>query len=160
MVNRDTRKFWAATFIFTGFAQFCSKKLGTKIPIIMLFYTKVNFWWNKAFYNLIISVLFFQPSPIQAQAWPYLLSGKDLIGIAQTGTGKTLAFLMPIFIHIGQNFPMNLTDSSDSNCELRFDRLPDSNCELSQIETIITTVFNLAILAQFFHWNWPKFKKT
>ena len=30
------------------------------------------------------------PSPIQSQAWPYLLSGKDLIGIAQTGTGKTL----------------------------------------------------------------------
>ena len=43
---------------------------------------------------------FSKPSPIQAQAWPYLLSGKDLIGIAQTGTGKTLAFLMPIFIHI------------------------------------------------------------
>ena len=39
-------------------------------------------------------------NPIQAQSWPYLLSGKDLIGIAQTGTGKTLAFLMPIFIHI------------------------------------------------------------
>jgi len=49
---------------------------------------------------------FFKPSPIQAQAWPYLLSGKDLIGIAQTGTGKTLAFLMPIFIHIdGQPVP-------------------------------------------------------
>lgn len=28
------------------------------------------------------------PSPIQAQAWPILLSGEDLIGIAQTGTGK------------------------------------------------------------------------
>ena len=28
-----------------------------------------------------------------------MLSGKDLIGIAQTGTGKTLAFLMPAFIH-------------------------------------------------------------
>ena len=43
---------------------------------------------------------FSKPSPIQAQSWPYLLSGKDLIGIAQTGTGKTLAFLLPIFIHI------------------------------------------------------------
>jgi len=40
------------------------------------------------------------PSPIQSQAWPYLLSGKDLIGIAQTGTGKTLAFLLPSFVHI------------------------------------------------------------
>lgn len=42
---------------------------------------------------------FKRPSPIQAQAWPYLMSGKDLIGIAQTGTGKTLAFLMPAFVH-------------------------------------------------------------
>jgi ATP-dependent RNA helicase DDX43 len=43
---------------------------------------------------------FSKPSPIQSQAWPYLLSGKDVIGIAQTGTGKTLAFLLPSFIHI------------------------------------------------------------
>ena len=41
---------------------------------------------------------FASPSPIQSQAWPYLLSGKDMIGIAQTGTGKTLAFLLPCFI--------------------------------------------------------------
>ncbi|KAI4461132.1 atp-dependent rna helicase dbp3 [Holotrichia oblita] len=46
------------------------------------------------------------PSPIQAQAWPILLSGEDLIGIAQTGTGKTLAFLLPALIHIdGQKIP-------------------------------------------------------
>lgn len=43
---------------------------------------------------------FVKPSPIQAQAWPILLKGEDLIGIAQTGTGKTLAFLLPAFIHI------------------------------------------------------------
>jgi len=43
---------------------------------------------------------FERPSPIQAQMWPYLLSGKDTIGIAQTGTGKTLGFLLPAFIHI------------------------------------------------------------
>ncbi|XP_015178058.1 PREDICTED: probable ATP-dependent RNA helicase DDX43 [Polistes dominula] len=40
------------------------------------------------------------PSPIQCQAWPILLSGKDMIGVAQTGTGKTLAFLLPALIHI------------------------------------------------------------
>ncbi|KAG7309274.1 hypothetical protein JYU34_005215 [Plutella xylostella] len=46
------------------------------------------------------------PSPIQSQAWPILLSGEDLIGIAQTGTGKTLAFLLPALIHIeGQPTP-------------------------------------------------------
>src|SRR5208337_2197025 len=36
------------------------------------------------------------PTPIQAQAIPSLLQGKDLLGIAQTGTGKTAAFALPI----------------------------------------------------------------
>jgi len=35
------------------------------------------------------------PSPIQAQAIPTLLEGRDLLGIAQTGTGKTAAFMLP-----------------------------------------------------------------
>lgn len=49
---------------------------------------------------------FTTPSPIQCQAWPILLSGEDMIGIAQTGTGKTLAFLLPALIHIdGQGVP-------------------------------------------------------
>ena len=38
---------------------------------------------------------FEKPSPIQAQAWPIVLSGQDLIGVAATGSGKTLAFLLP-----------------------------------------------------------------
>lgn len=36
------------------------------------------------------------PTPIQAQAVPHLLAGKDLLGIAQTGTGKTAAFALPL----------------------------------------------------------------
>jgi len=36
------------------------------------------------------------PSPIQAEAIPHLLAGKDLMGSAQTGTGKTAAFALPI----------------------------------------------------------------
>lgn len=37
-----------------------------------------------------------QPSPIQEQAIPHLLAGRDLLGCAQTGTGKTAAFALPI----------------------------------------------------------------
>ena len=36
------------------------------------------------------------PTPIQAQAIPHLLRGKDLLGVAQTGTGKTAAFALPL----------------------------------------------------------------
>ncbi len=40
------------------------------------------------------------PTPIQEQAIPILLKGKDLLGVAQTGTGKTAAFGIPILHHI------------------------------------------------------------
>jgi len=39
---------------------------------------------------------FVEPTPIQAQAIPLLLRGADLVGVAETGTGKTAAFLLPI----------------------------------------------------------------
>jgi len=42
------------------------------------------------------------PTPIQEQAIPLLLNGKDLLGCAQTGTGKTAAFAVPIIQHLYQ----------------------------------------------------------
>ncbi len=42
-----------------------------------------------------------EPTPIQARAIPLVLSGRDLIGTAQTGTGKTAAFALPILHKLG-----------------------------------------------------------
>jgi len=43
------------------------------------------------------------PTPIQAKAIPLVLGGKDLLGIAQTGTGKTAAFALPILHRLAEN---------------------------------------------------------
>jgi hypothetical protein len=40
------------------------------------------------------------PSVIQAQAWPAAVEGRDVIGVAKTGSGKTLGFLVPAFLNI------------------------------------------------------------
>ncbi|XP_044078655.1 probable ATP-dependent RNA helicase DDX46 isoform X6 [Siniperca chuatsi] len=47
-----------------------------------------------------------KPTPIQAQAIPAIMSGRDLIGIAKTGSGKTIAFLLPMFRHIMDQRPL------------------------------------------------------
>jgi len=40
------------------------------------------------------------PTPIQAQGWPISLQGRDFVGIAQTGSGKTLGYILPAIVHI------------------------------------------------------------
>ena len=42
---------------------------------------------------------FDEPTPIQAQGWSIALTGVDMVGIAQTGSGKTLGYLLPGIIH-------------------------------------------------------------
>ena len=40
------------------------------------------------------------PMPVQAQSMPLVLGGHDVVGLAQTGSGKTFAFLLPAIVHI------------------------------------------------------------
>ena len=53
---------------------------------------------------------FEQPTSIQAQAIPAIMSGRDVIGIAKTGSGKTIAFLLPMFRHIKDQRPLEKLD--------------------------------------------------
>lgn len=46
---------------------------------------------------------FVTPTPIQTDAIPIALQGRDLVGIAQTGTGKTLAFGLPMVMRLGSD---------------------------------------------------------
>src|ERR1051326_3232466 len=49
------------------------------------------------------AMVFTEPTPIQLRAFPIILEGKDLIGTAQTGTGKTAAFALPILTLLGKH---------------------------------------------------------
>jgi ATP-dependent RNA helicase DDX5/DBP2 len=68
---------------------------------------------------------FSKPSPIQSQAWPICMEGRDIISVARTGSGKTLGFLLPTFAQIkrvqglpdkqGQDYMYNKTLSYSNN---------------------------------------------
>ncbi|RVW46562.1 DEAD-box ATP-dependent RNA helicase 46 [Vitis vinifera] len=53
--------------------------------------------WLPAF---VYSAGFSAPTPIQAQSWPVALQSRDIVAIAKTGSGKTLGYLIPGFIHL------------------------------------------------------------
>ena len=51
-----------------------------------------------------------KPTSIQSQAVPAIMSGRDVIGVAKTGSGKTIAFLLPMFRHIKDQRPLDTLD--------------------------------------------------
>lgn len=55
---------------------------------------------NTPLYNAIDDLGFKHPTPIQAEAFNIVASGKDVVGIAQTGTGKTFAYMLPVLRHL------------------------------------------------------------
>ena len=56
------------------------------------------------------------PTPIQQQAIPGILAGRDLLGLAPTGTGKTAAFMLPILHHLLKQQPRRRTVARPCAC--------------------------------------------
>ncbi|KAK7244253.1 hypothetical protein RIF29_39072 [Crotalaria pallida] len=56
--------------------------------------------WREYVIQEIDKAGFTEPTPIQSQGWPMALKGHDLIGIAETRSGKTLAYLLPAILHV------------------------------------------------------------
>lgn len=53
---------------------------------------------------------YYEPTAIQAQGWPIALSGLNLVAIAQTGSGKTLGYVLPAIIHISNQPKLQMGD--------------------------------------------------
>ncbi|MFC3198364.1 DEAD/DEAH box helicase [Parapedobacter deserti] len=62
--------------------------------------TFADFNFNKQILNAIEDAGYTTPTPIQQKAIPPILAGQDVMGIAQTGTGKTAAFVLPILMKL------------------------------------------------------------
>ncbi|MBN2237690.1 MAG: DEAD/DEAH box helicase [Bacteroidales bacterium] len=65
----------------------------------MILFDELNL--NKPLLNALADLDFYTPTPIQEKAFPIIMSGSDMVGIAQTGTGKTFAYLLPILKQLG-----------------------------------------------------------
>jgi ATP-dependent RNA helicase DDX5/DBP2 len=49
--------------------------------------------------------MYTEPTPIQSQGWAIAMSGNNMVGVAKTGSGKTMAFILPALEHIHVSFP-------------------------------------------------------
>ena len=85
----------------TKFAVTC---LGENVPKPVTTFEEANF--PDYIMQSLRQAKFERPTPIQAQGWPVALSGLDMVGIAQTGSGKTLSFLLPAIVHIRDQSPL------------------------------------------------------
>src|ERR1700752_2722956 len=59
-----------------------------------------DFKFNRQILNAIANAGYSEPTPIQQKAIPPILNGQDVMGIAQTGTGKTAAYVLPIIMRL------------------------------------------------------------
>ena len=67
----------------------------------------LDFGFNQSILNSLINKGYKNPTPIQKAAIPELMLGRDLLGQAQTGTGKTAAFALPLIEKLTDNKELN-----------------------------------------------------
>ena len=67
----------------------------------------LDFGFNQTILNSLINKGYKNPTPIQKAAIPELMLGRDLLGQAQTGTGKTAAFALPLIEKLTDNKELN-----------------------------------------------------
>ncbi len=77
-----------------------SSAYGTFIPVTNLSFSELGL--SEPICRALAAENYTHPTPIQMQSIPLLLEGRDLLGIAQTGTGKTAAFALPILQRLGK----------------------------------------------------------
>ncbi len=100
--NQRRRYTWSITDLIKSI-EFSKKAKPTTIEADVISNTFMDFNLVEPLKENIRNKGFKLPSPIQDQSIPVIMSGKDLIGMANTGTGKTAAFLIPLINKVYKN---------------------------------------------------------
>ena len=98
-----------------------------------------DFKIKKQLKNAISDLGFINPTPIQQESYSTILSGKDFVGISQTGTGKTLAYILPLL--------QNLSYSDQSNPRILI-LVPTRELVIQIVEEVekLTTYLNVRVV--------------
>lgn len=84
------------------------KIIGEGVPKPIIGFEDVDF--GAGVLNYFKKKEFKSPMAIQAQGWPMALLGRDMVGIAQTGSGKTISFALPALVHAAAQEPLRPGD--------------------------------------------------
>ena len=94
---------------FSDITKFVNKAVITEVaPVFIPEHKFTDFEIDERLKQNIITKGYILPTPIQDRAIPHVLRGEDVVGIANTGTGKTAAFLIPLINKILQNNKENV----------------------------------------------------
>lgn len=111
---------------------------GQDIPKPVQSFSQVGF--PKAIERKLADAKFDKPTPIQAQGWPMALSGRNMVGIAQTGSGKTLSYILPALVHIAAQPPLQ---SGDGPIALVLAPTRELACQIEEVARTFGSVMRI-----------------